>query len=103
MATKLKNLAQLIRSKNAGAFQLTFDIMFSDKAVYERVRDSKVITKELIRDLYGTRVEDILLFVHGASQAIKITIPRPMSCGDVGDPDVMAGQQYAPLMDIEIP
>ena len=103
MATKLKNLAQLIRSKNAGAFQLTFDIMFSDKAVYERVRDSKVITKELIQDLYGTRPEDILIFVHEASQAIKVTIPRLMSCGDIGDPDVFAGQQYAPLMEIEVP
>lgn len=103
MATKLKNLAQLIRSKNAGAFQLTFDIMFDDKAVYERVRDSKVLNKALIQTLYGTRPEDILLFTHDAAQAIKVTIPRPMSCGDVGDPDVFAGQQYAPLMDVEVP
>ncbi len=103
MATKLKHLAQLIRSKNAGAFQLTFDIMFDDKAVYERVRDSKVLNKALIQTLYGTRPEDILLFTHDAARAIKITIPRPVSCGDIGDPDVFAGQQYAPLMDIEIP
>ncbi len=103
MATKLKNLARLIRSKNAGAFQLTFDIMFEDQSVYERVRDSHVINKALIQTLYGTRPEDILLFTHDAARAIKVTIPRPVSCGDIGDPDVFAGQQYAPLMDIEVP
>ncbi len=103
MPTQLKNLARLIRSKNAGAFQLTFDIMFEDQAVYERVRDSKVLNKDLIQALYGTRPEDILLFAHDAARAIKVTIPRPMSCGDIGDPDVFAGQQYAPLMDIEVP
>lgn len=103
MPTKLKNLARLIRSKNAGAFQLTFDIMFEDQTVYERVRDSKVINKALIQTLYGTRPEDILLFTHDAARAIKVTIPRPMSCGDIGDPDVFAGQQYAPLMDVEVP
>jgi hypothetical protein len=45
----------------------------------------------------------ILIFVHDASQAIKVTIPQFMSCGDIGDPDVFAGQQYAPLMKIEVP
>ncbi len=103
MATKLKNLARLIRSKNAGAFQLTFDIMFEEQAVYERVRDAKVINKALIQRLYGIRPEDILLFSHDAARAIKVTIPRPVSCGDIGDPDVFAGQQYAPLMDVEVP
>ena len=28
---KLKDLAQIIRSKNAGAFQLTLDIIFEDQ------------------------------------------------------------------------
>ncbi len=103
MATKLKNLARLIRSKNAGAYQLTFDIMFEDQDVYERVRDSKVINKPLIQALYGVAPEDILVFSYDAARAIKVTIPRPTSCGDIGDPDVFAGQQYAPLMEVEVP
>jgi len=44
--TTLGDLARLIRSKNAGPFVLTFDIMFDDKADYLRVRDSGVVTKE---------------------------------------------------------
>ena len=33
--TKLHELASLIRSKNAGPFQLTIDIMFDDQATYD--------------------------------------------------------------------
>ena len=39
MAT-IGELARLIRSKNAGPFELTFDIMFADREVYERVKQS---------------------------------------------------------------
>jgi len=38
--TVLARLAKLIRSKNAGPFELTFDIMFEDAATYERVKRS---------------------------------------------------------------
>ena len=40
--SKLASLARLIRSKNAGPFVLTFDIMFDDVQTYSRVRDSGV-------------------------------------------------------------
>ena len=42
-ATTLATLAKVIRSKNAGPFELTFDIMFDDVAKYERVKASGVI------------------------------------------------------------
>ena len=33
----LQNLAKVIRSKNAGPFEITFDVIFDEAAVYERV------------------------------------------------------------------
>ena len=42
--TKLKDLAAVIRSKNAGALLLTLDVMFDDAATYARVRDAGVIS-----------------------------------------------------------
>ena len=42
------DLVKVIRSKNAGPFELTFDIIFKDKLTYEKVKKSKVITKELL-------------------------------------------------------
>ena len=38
---KLSKLAKLIRSKNAGPFELTIDIMFDNEANYLRVKNSE--------------------------------------------------------------
>ena len=40
----LRELADVVRSKNAGPYELTFDIMFHDEATWARVRDSGVLT-----------------------------------------------------------
>jgi Domain of unknown function (DUF4387) len=99
----LASLARLIRSKNAGPFVLTFDIMFEDEARYRRVRDAGVITPECIAALYGLPASKVQLFFCDHALAVKASIPRPVTQGDVGDSDGHGGQQYAPLMDIEIP
>jgi hypothetical protein len=99
---KLYELASLIRSKNAGPFQLTFDIMFDDPRNYERVKDSGRVNREVIAELYGLAPDDVLFFLCDNALAIKASIPRPIFQGDIGDPDGHGGQQYAPLMGIEI-
>jgi Domain of unknown function (DUF4387) len=58
MAT-LGELSRLIRSKNAGPFSLTFDVMFEDDATYRRVVDAKVLTKASFGALYGVPEEDM--------------------------------------------
>ncbi len=99
---KLGELARLIRSKNAGPFELTFDIMFDDKESFQRVRDSNVLSRQLIADIYHLPLEDVRFFVVPEALAFKASIPRPRFQGDVLDSDVHGGQQYAPLIDIEI-
>ena len=101
--TSLAELARLIRSKNAGPFVLTFDVMFDDEAAYQRVKSSGAITPDLIAERFNVQVEHARLFFCDPAWAVKISIPRPVSQGDVGDADGHGGQQYAPLMDIEIP
>jgi hypothetical protein len=101
--TKLGELARLIRSKNAGPFELTFDIMFDGKEAFERVRDSKVLTPELIAQIYRLPLKDVRFFVVPEALAFKASIPRPRFQGDLLDSDTHGGQQYAPLIDIEIP
>jgi len=44
----LRELAQVIRSKNAGPFEVTFDIMFDDPAKYEHVKKSGAINAALL-------------------------------------------------------
>jgi hypothetical protein len=100
---KLGELARLIRSKNAGPFELTFDIMFDDQATFERVKRSHMLTPELIGRLYNLSPNRVKFFVVPEALAFKASIPRPRFQGDVLDSDGHGGQQYAPLIDIEIP
>jgi hypothetical protein len=102
MAT-LGELARLIRSKNAGPFELTFDIMFSETNVYERVKASGALTREAVAAQYGLPPEDVKFFACDNALAFKTSIPRPSFQGDIFDSDNHGGQQYAPLMDIEVP
>lgn len=99
----LADLARLIRSKNAGPFELTFDIMFEDEPRYRRVRDSGALTREVVAQRYGLAPEAVKFFFCDNALAVKATIPRPAVQGDLHDADGHGGQQYAPLMDIEIP
>jgi hypothetical protein len=106
-ATKLvalKEIAKIIRSKNAGPFEITMDIIFKSVEDYEAVKVEGVITKELIAELYDLPVEDIITFVYfDAANAIKATIPRPRSQGSIGETDMHAAQHHAPLLDIMVP
>ena len=100
---KLGELASLIRSKNAGPFVLTFDIMFDDEATFERVRKSNALNAEAISAIYKLPAEDVRFFVVPPALAFKASIPRPYFQGDVLDGDSHGGQQFPPLIDIEIP
>jgi hypothetical protein len=101
--TQLYKLAKLIRSKNAGPFELTFDIMFESQEIYDRVVNAGVITKALVADIYKLPNEKVKLFFCPNAHAIKATIPRPYVQGDPRCSDSHGGQQYAPLMAISIP
>ena len=99
----LASLSRLIRSKNAGPFELTFDIMFEDEARYLRVKQSGALSREVVARLYGLSPEKVKFFYCDNAYAIKASIPRPHVQGGLLDSDSHGGQQYAPLMDIEIP
>jgi hypothetical protein len=100
----LSTLATVIRSKNAGPFELTFDIMFDDVAKYEHVKRSGLISAARIAGAYGIRVDDVLVCrPYDAAVAFKITIKRPVGSGDIEDRDVYGCQQHVPLTRLEIP
>ena len=100
---KLRDIASVIRSKNAGAYEITFDIMFSDRNTYERVKQTDVINQLLFARLYQTPEELCHFLTFDGAFAFKCTIPRPIPAGDVGDSDMYGAQQHAPLLDIEVP
>lgn len=100
----LHKLARTIRSKNAGAHYYTMDIIFDEPETYEWVIESGCITRESVAALYGIPPERIFQFVeYRPGNAIKISIRRQFSSGDVGESDVYGCQQYVPLLTIPIP
>jgi len=100
---KLWQVSKLIRSKNAGPFELTFDVIFNDHPTYEKVRDAGVLNREWFAKTYRLAPEVVSIINYDAASAIKITIPRPAISGDIDDTDVFGGQQYGPLVDLEVP
>lgn len=100
----LSDLAKTIRSKNAGTDKITFDIIFREKAVYDRVKQANVLTRASVAALYKIPESRITDFVsYDPAYAIKFTILRKEPSGSPGDPDIFGAQQYAPLLDIPVP
>lgn len=102
MKVKLTELADIIRSKNAGPYELTLDIMFNRFEDFERVCAAKVINQETVCRLYRITPDRIINIIEfQPAKAIKITIRRPICSGDLGETDVYGAQQHAPLLGLE--
>lgn len=101
--TTLNDLAKIIRSKNSGPFELTFDVIFNDEETYRKVRDSGFLTPELFCRLYNIQLDQLVTFVwFDAANAFKATIIRPKDSGSFGERDTYGAQQAAPLTLLEI-
>ncbi|WP_233889555.1 DUF4387 domain-containing protein [Paraburkholderia flagellata] len=100
----LSSLATVIRSKNAGPFLLTFDVMFEDAAHFEAAWHSGRFTKAAMAELFGVDGGAITsIFAVPRGQAIKVTMRRPLPQGRLGESDMYGCQQHAPLLDFAIP
>jgi len=100
----LYNLAKVLRSKNSGPFELTLDVIFDDEEKYLMVKNSGIITKDLICRLYSIDKKNISALVfYDPALAFKITMKRFIDSGSIGETDVYGAQQHAPLMNVQIP
>ena len=103
-SAKLSELAKTIRSKNAGTDKITFDVIFREPEAYETVKRSQALTRASVSALLHVNPNRITDFVeYDPGLAIKFTILRDRPSGSVGDGDIFGAQQYAPLLDVEIP
>ena len=101
MAIALTDIADIIRSKNSGPYELTLDMLFGSRAWYEKVRDAGAINEALICRLYRIPPSKVLGIIHfEPANAIKVTIERPLCSGDPGETDVYGAQQHAPLLSV---
>jgi hypothetical protein len=100
---RLDEIAKVIRSKNAGPFCVTVDLLFADEASYRRVVDSGQVTLAKMAQLYRQPPDNVQVFHHPAALAMKISIVRPAPAGSVADTDLYGAQQHVLMYPIEIP
>ena len=103
MRYKLSQLACLLRSKNADLAMITLDIFFNSSEKYEMVKNSGVITKDLIANLYRRPNEDVEIYWYDKVMGVKISFTKNIPTGYPGTRDVDGNQFYVLLRDIEIP
>ncbi len=101
---RLYDLANVIRSKNAGPFTLTVDLLFEDDSRFQKILSYEILSPKTVAELYDVRPEDVTIHPFESVKAIKITLPRPCkaSSGAPGDTDVYGSSQHYPLADLEL-
>lgn len=104
----LGDIAPVVRSKNAGPYEITVDILFSSPAIFSLVRDSKILTPETVAALYDMPVAELIWcgFFEQAL-AFKATFPRKRNgklaaSGGFMENDMHGSQQYMNLMELDL-
>ncbi|KAF7190352.1 hypothetical protein HII31_08270 [Pseudocercospora fuligena] len=100
----IQDLAKVVRSKNAGPFEITLDILFASRQAFERVKKAGVLTTSTIRKLYRLQSADdiVVLMFFPPALAWKCTFKRPWPQGSIGERDTFGTQLHAPLLSIMV-
>eukprot|EP00930_Biecheleria_cincta_P087424 TRINITY_DN76657_c0_g1_i1.p1 TRINITY_DN76657_c0_g1~~TRINITY_DN76657_c0_g1_i1.p1 ORF type:complete len:680 (-),score=81.45 TRINITY_DN76657_c0_g1_i1:37-2076(-) len=95
---KLGELARVVRSKNAGVNEITFDLIFNDSESYADAKNSPFLDSSHVEPLLQRTVLGV--FCDDTSLAIKITCAREVLAGSSGDRDVYGAQQHRRLLSL---
>ena len=99
MTVRLRDIASVIRSKNAGPYELTLDVLLKDDETFEMLRKADVINPKSIAELYRIPESGVIGIVYFPNaRAIKATIVRPCASGALEERDVYGAQQHGPLV-----
>jgi hypothetical protein len=102
MKKNIRDVARVIRSKNSGPYELTLDIMFTERRYYDLFKARSIVSPDLVCRLYGIAPEEVLdIMYFEPANALKVTIRRKIASGAPGDTDIYGAQQHAPLLSIE--
>lgn len=92
---ELGEIAQKVRSKNAGPFWVTIDIFCGTETAFRHVCNG--LDMEAIAAAFGTPTQLIKRFDIDTLNVVKISIPRPKVQGMADDRD-MHGAAWAVLL-----
>ncbi|MBT0959273.1 DUF4387 family protein [Alphaproteobacteria bacterium KMM 3653] len=92
---KLRDIAQKVRSKNAGPFWLTIDIFCGTPEAYGQI--TSALSDTQVAATFGTSAQNIKRFELPDLNVVKISLPRPTVQGSIQDRD-MHGASWAALL-----
>ncbi|KAK7214805.1 hypothetical protein V2G26_002808 [Clonostachys chloroleuca] len=73
----LVDVAKVIRSKNSGPYEITVDVMFDNKDVYGLVKESNLLNKAVIAELFHLDQKEVFWAgFFDVAMAFKATMPR---------------------------
>jgi hypothetical protein len=105
----LGDIAHVLRSKNAGPYEITFDVIFTSEHVFQLVKSSGCLNAAVVAELNDIR-EDQVIWSGFFDQALayKATIPRmwrgkPTPNGGFMESDVHGSQKYIGLLNMPLP
>ena len=100
--TKLREVCRAIRSKNAGPFWITVDLFFDGPETYERYRSDRAIGAAAVAALYGVESQYVRRFEIDSLNVVKLSFPRLSPQGGAAERDMHGGQQYVPMLELEL-
>ena len=102
---KLADAVSVMRSKNAGPFLTTIDLLFKDRGSYEKVKCSTLFTSESLANIFRVSPGQIMgIYFVDPILAVKITLRKPTgkASGDQECADLFGAQQHTPLYELVI-
>lgn len=98
----LHEMASVLRSKNAGPWELTIDIMLDTEEHLRRVRAAPSLSRDRLAKLFEVPAEMFTFHYDEVALAMKISLPRPVSAGSFGDRDLFGCQFHSLLYFAEV-
>ncbi|ETI25014.1 hypothetical protein G647_04384 [Cladophialophora carrionii CBS 160.54] len=100
----LGDIASVVRSKIAGPYEVTFDIMFPNEEIYKKVKGADVLSPATVAKLYNIPENDVVAALWwDPARAFKATIPRYRASAGFEETDTHGSQQHAPLLYLSLP
>lgn len=100
--TRIADVCDLVRSKNAGPFWITIDLFFDGPDMFARYGRSPNLNVRTFARHYEVDAAQIRLFFVESLALLKISFPRRTPQGGMMERDLHGGQQFVRLLDLEL-
>ncbi|KAI8312785.1 hypothetical protein K4K59_005521 [Colletotrichum sp. SAR11_240] len=104
----LSDISRVLRSKNAGPYEITIDVIFESKSMFEAVKDSGLLSAETVAHALNVSQHDIIwMGFFDPAMAFKVTIPRFRAgkrapAGSFMENDIHGSQQHLGLSTLRL-